>query len=289
MGRRRQSPAEDFMDLVALMPWWAGVGLALVSYLVLHRMAAPPVLPRGVVPGPDFMVGALISGLATAGQYVVPLFCCLGALASVFRRKHRTSLLEKATGSAPQAAVAEMSWQEFELLVGEAYRRQGFTVAELGGSGPDGGVDLVLRRGSEKFFVQCKHWKSFSVGVAVVRELYGVMSARGATGGAVVTGGTFTAEARAFASECKVQLVDGSTLAGMLKQAKAMRSGGSAEAAARERAAVRAAAPQAPKAEAVPSCPTCQSDMVRRTAGKGPKAGSQFWGCSRYPACRGTR
>ncbi len=29
--------------------------------------------------------------------------------------------------------------------------------------------------------------------------------------------------------------------------------------------------------------------MVRRTAGRGPNAGNQFWGCSRYPACRGTR
>lgn len=29
--------------------------------------------------------------------------------------------------------------------------------------------------------------------------------------------------------------------------------------------------------------------MVRRTARRGPSAGSGFWGCSRYPSCRGTR
>ena len=29
-------------------------------------------------------------------------------------------------------------------------------------------------------------------------------------------------------------------------------------------------------------------EMRRRTAGKGPNAGKPFWGCSRYPACRGT-
>lgn len=32
--RKKTSPAEDLMDLVAMLPWWAGVGLALVSYLL---------------------------------------------------------------------------------------------------------------------------------------------------------------------------------------------------------------------------------------------------------------
>ena len=38
-----------------------------------------------------------------------------------------------------------------------------------------------------------------------------------------------------------------------------------------------------------PPCPECNSPMKIRTAGRGPNAGNQFWGCSRYPACRGTR
>jgi DNA-binding helix-hairpin-helix protein with protein kinase domain len=37
------------------------------------------------------------------------------------------------------------------------------------------------------------------------------------------------------------------------------------------------------------TCPNCGSRMVRRTAKRGYRRGSQFWGCSRYPACRGTR
>lgn len=39
----------------------------------------------------------------------------------------------------------------------------------------------------------------------------------------------------------------------------------------------------------VPSCPRCSSTMRRRTARRGSRAGGQFWGCSRYPACAGTR
>ena len=69
-----------------------------------------------------------------------------------------------------------MNWREFEMLVGEAFRRRGYSVR-----------------------VQCKQWKAKKVGVKIVRELYGVMAAEGAGGGYVVTSGEFTKEAIAFA------------------------------------------------------------------------------------------
>lgn len=37
------------------------------------------------------------------------------------------------------------------------------------------------------------------------------------------------------------------------------------------------------------SCPRCGGGMVLRTARKGKRPGSRFYGCSRYPGCRGTR
>jgi ribosomal protein L37AE/L43A len=40
---------------------------------------------------------------------------------------------------------------------------------------------------------------------------------------------------------------------------------------------------------AVPHCPECNALMVKRQARKGPKIGQAFWGCGRYPDCRGTR
>jgi len=38
-----------------------------------------------------------------------------------------------------------------------------------------------------------------------------------------------------------------------------------------------------------PNCPNCGKPMALRTARKGQNAGAQFWGCSAYPECRGTR
>ena len=36
-----------------------------------------------------------------------------------------------------------------------------------------------------------------------------------------------------------------------------------------------------------PACPKCGSSMHLRTARRGRNAGNQFWGCSRYPICKG--
>lgn len=38
-----------------------------------------------------------------------------------------------------------------------------------------------------------------------------------------------------------------------------------------------------------PDCPHCKKPMRRRRAYNGPNAGNEFWGCSGYPTCRGTR
>lgn len=39
--------------------------------------------------------------------------------------------------------------------------------------------------------------------------------------------------------------------------------------------------------EAAPVCPQCGSGMIERTATRGQFVGMPFWGCRRYPGCRG--
>ena len=39
----------------------------------------------------------------------------------------------------------------------------------------------------------------------------------------------------------------------------------------------------------IPKCPLCGKLLALRTARIGPRAGSQFWGCTGYPECKGTR
>lgn len=44
---------------------------------------------------------------------------------------------------------------------------------------------------------------------------------------------------------------------------------------------------RADRSDLVPDCPLCGSTMVLRTAKSGCHAGSQFWGCTGFPECKG--
>lgn len=276
------------MDLVAMLPWWVGILLALVSYLVLHGVASQQVV-AAAQPG---QIGTMVTQtlwktFASFGQIILPLICLGGAGMSVWRRKERRNLATNVAQSKATDVLDGMSWREFEMLVGEGFRLLGYQVVETGGGGADGGVDLVLskpsKNGGEKFLVQCKQWRAFKVGVDVVRELYGVMAARGAAGGFVVTSGRFTDEAVSFASGRNVTLIDGPKLHGLLRQAKAGDD--------RSRAQAPTVSPVQTSTASMPTsnCPSCSKPMVRRTAKRGANAGGEFWGCTGYPACRGTR
>ena len=64
--------------------------------------------------------------------------------------------------------------------------------------------------------------------------------------------------------------------------------GGYSESLAAERIAERQRQ-QSVGLPAAPVCPVCAKPMSLRTARKGRNAGTQFWGCSAYPACKGIR
>lgn len=84
MGRRgRSSPAEDIVAIVSRLPWWMALLLAFVSYFALHAYAAQPTAVS-IVPGQvaNAMLPLLLKGLATAGQYILPLLFSVAAVIS---------------------------------------------------------------------------------------------------------------------------------------------------------------------------------------------------------------
>lgn len=66
-------------------------------------------------------------------------------------------------------------------------------------------------------------------------------------------------------------------------------SAGSNGAASRSGSGAQQAGYSTTKIGTNPKCPRCGSTMHRRTARRGSNAGGSFWGCSRFPVCRGTR
>ncbi|NLN94332.1 MAG: four helix bundle protein [Candidatus Hydrogenedens sp.] len=54
-------------------------------------------------------------------------------------------------------------------------------------------------------------------------------------------------------------------------------------------AAARIAERDRQVSQPAPSCPECGKKMVWRIARRGARAGLPFWGCNRWPVCKGTR
>ena len=75
------------------MPWWACVGLAALSYVILSAMARPVVV-TGIQPSQigQLMTRTVFQGLAMVGQFVVPILCLAAAGVSAAKRRRRGDL-----------------------------------------------------------------------------------------------------------------------------------------------------------------------------------------------------
>jgi hypothetical protein len=119
-------------------------------------------------------------------------------------------------------ALARLTWQDFEHLLAEHYRAQGYRVEHhtpiKSLKTLAAGVDLRLTRGKESVILQCKHWDALEVEVQEVNELLSVMLNEAATKGILVTRGRFSTEALSIQRrQPRLQLMDGEMLRVLIK------------------------------------------------------------------------
>lgn len=110
--------------------------------------------------------------------------------------------------------------------------------------------------------------------------MFGVLHSVNAHGVIIITSGLFTQEAKNFAHNKPIDLVEGNELTELIKNSqntRPMEVDPNKDIAAKKRVNVP-----------VKKCPKCGNAMVLRQAKKGQNAGQQFWGCSKFPKCRGT-
>jgi restriction system protein len=178
-----------------------------------------------------------------------------------------------------------MSWKQFEQLVGEAYRRLGYRIEETGQVGADGGIDLLLRKDGVTTLVQCKQWRTQKIGVAVVREMYGLMVHHNAAAVKIVCTGIFTSECEAFALDKPVELVNGQALMRLVQNVQSSPITTTLASRPAPRAPTVLPEPSVSQAPVSPACPRCNAAMAQRV---NRANGQRFWGCSKFPDCRGT-
>lgn len=265
MPRNRESN----LELLLKSPWWVSATLGVILFAVI-RWGIPAW--AGDVNARQ-MIAKGVSPLAPLPL----LFFVLIAIGSFLFAKKRHRLVEEQTSL---EKLRETGWKDFEYLVAEAFRRQNYQVEYSLGRGADGGVDIVLRQANRKVLVQCKQWKVFSIGAPVIREMFGLMTAEQADEAIIVATGKFTRDAQEFAAGKPIRLIDGPQLLALVQSVQATTSARGDE---------PSTAPIGVLSADSVCCPLCGKPMLQRIAKRGSNAGNQFWGCSTYPACKGTR
>lgn len=100
MARRdKSSPAEDFIVVASKLPWWVSLLLAVVGYFVLHAYANQPIA-ISVASGKsmDYLLPSMLKGIASFGQYALPILLVSAAALSWYRSRKTESPPKPASG-----------------------------------------------------------------------------------------------------------------------------------------------------------------------------------------------
>ena len=104
---------------------------------------------------------------------------------------------------------------EFEEYIAQLFKSKGFDVQKTSYS-HDGGIDLIATFNepifSGKYIIQCKKYTDTMVGQPTIRDLYGVVMSEHANKGILITTSDFTDEARTFANNKNIELINGTLL-----------------------------------------------------------------------------
>ncbi len=221
------------------------------------------------------------------------------SLGATFSKIQRILILKNQKG---METISKLSWREFEKFIEAIYLEMGYKVLPKGGDEPDGGVDSIIYKDNKKILVQCKHWGAYKVGVNIVRELLGSVTAAKAYSGILITSGCFTEDAKSFAKKNNIELIDRKGLIDLLHKVKpelvekiaADSKNGKKEKPAQQNKPIinnnqNTNNKEKPEELTAPHCPKCNAIMVKRTAKKGKFVGDEFWGWTNFPKCEGFR
>lgn len=142
-----------------------------------------------------WQTGDFLQGLIAFFAVFITL-AVLFLLVRLFKPRKRRSLQE----------IDVMTGHEFEVYLGELFKRHGYKTKVTSASG-DYGADLILHKGGQKIVVQAKRYKN-SVGIRAVQEIIPAIAYYKADVAWVVTNSYLTKQAQNLADANEVVVID---------------------------------------------------------------------------------
>ena len=171
----------SLFSILSEFPWWLSALVAVLLFGIV-QLVFPPLAPFVALPF-----------IAVAAYFA-------------YRQLRGKSPVDAAERL---AALRAMPWENFSLVISEAYRRQGYTVEPSASAA----FDFTLRKNGRITLVQCRCWKVNQVGAGPLRELDEAIARHDAFNGVCITAGGFSANARAYAAGKPITLLSDAALA----------------------------------------------------------------------------
>ncbi len=108
--------------------------------------------------------------------------------------------------------IRSKSWEEFARVLEEGLKKQGYSVKRFAGA-----ADFELEKAGRVSLVCARRWKASRTGAEPLKELVAAGEKRGAADCMYVVAGEMTEQARAYAKEKSVKLVEGAGLVGLVR------------------------------------------------------------------------
>jgi len=171
-------------------PWWISFGIAIAigagSYAVFPK------------------------DMATLAPFVGLPFMVTGCIAAW--RQIRVPGAARVT--AMQATIEAMAWRDFASVMEAGLKRDGYQVTRT-----EGAADFRAVKAGRTTLVSCKRWKAASLGIETLRELEAARRAQDAYDSMVVATGRVSDNARRFATDHGMRILQGAEMAQFLPAA----------------------------------------------------------------------
>ena len=102
MSKKIQNLFEGLIVISSRLPWWAGILLAVISYLMLSSYASQEAVVThsdGISKAVESILPTMFKTMASIAQYILPLAFLVGAGASAYQRLVRSDLLKRAASN----------------------------------------------------------------------------------------------------------------------------------------------------------------------------------------------
>lgn len=177
-------PENSLFAILLRARWWVSFAIALAVFVAV----------RAFFP-------------AAAAAFMALPFAVIGVVAG-WRQLRRPSAKRVA---ATLARARGLPWDGFCSELEQGFRRGGYSVKKA-----NGGADFELTHQGFVTLVACKRWKAVRTGVEPLREFDAATRERGAHSRMYVAAGEVTDNAKAFAAEKKIRLIQDEELAQLL-------------------------------------------------------------------------